>query len=95
MFNRWRERRIIKRMQAQCTHDWHELRTYKVDSGKYLTRFDWINYYDVFCPICEKTEYEVSEAEMTRIEQKRRIRRLHALKQTEEFRKGDVVTCRD
>lgn len=92
MLTNWRMKRERKRLQAQCPHDWHVLRTFQVDvSDRYATRFDWRDFHDVYCPICESTRFGVSDEEMIRIEQKRRIRRLYERGEME-FRKGDVIT---
>ena len=95
MFERWRVKRELKRLQAQCPHDWHVLRTFKVAvSHKYASEYDWRDYHDMYCPICEKTEYKVTDAARVRYEQKRRIRRLYESGQRE-FRKGDDIGCKN
>lgn len=78
MFDKWRNKREVKRIQAQCPHDWHVLRTFKVDvSDRFASRYDWQDHHDIYCPICESTAYRVSDAVKIRFEQKRRVRRLY------------------
>lgn len=91
MFEKWRLTRERERIQSMCDHDWHVIRTYQVDSGKYVTRYDWIDKHDIYCPACERKDFGVSEGVRQRIEGIRKARRLYAMEQ----RKGDDITWND
>lgn len=99
MIAEWLEKGRLKRerdrIRAMCKHDWHVTRTYKTHQGSCVFTMEIINEHDVYCPKCEAQRYGISEGELARIEGKRKADRLYKLSNTREFRKGDVVICRD
>lgn len=88
MFNQWRLKRARKRKQALCDHDWHVLRTYRTVTGSCIYTMEFYDAYDVYCPKCGASVYEVSDVGMARIEGVRKAKRSY----TEKLRKGDDNT---
>lgn len=72
---RWRSRREKERIQEQCPHDWHVTSTESVDSGRFLTSYDWVKEYNLFCPICEKEDFGISEIDWARLRNITKIRK--------------------
>lgn len=95
MLTKWRNKRETKRIQAQCPHDWHAIRSFRGTVGDCVYTMEFVDLHDLYCPICNARRYSVSNAEMQRIEAVRQINRMYERGQNGEFRKGDVITCRN
>lgn len=71
MFKRWIKKRALLKIQEECFHEYHIVSTYE-DFDSYS--YDFFTRHDIYCPICDKTVYSVSDAEAKREITKRKLR---------------------
>lgn len=76
MIRRWFEKRERERVQANCPHEYSIVAEYR---GSYYNGYDSSFYdaYDLYCPICEKTEYGITEVDKERILNRQIVRKIH------------------
>jgi hypothetical protein len=72
MFKKWRKKNMLKKLQEDCFHEYHIVSTYTVDIGKY--EYDWVTHHDIYCPICDKTVYQVTDRKVKREIERQKIR---------------------
>lgn len=72
MFKKWNKARLLKKLQEECFHEYHIVSSYTIDIGTY--RYIPRKYHDIYCPICDKTIEEVTDAETKRELEKQKVR---------------------
>lgn len=73
MLSKWKKKRLLEKLQEECLHEYHVIHSYKVDIGYYSSNV--VTRYDMYCPICEKSIYSISEAGKSRRLERQKVRK--------------------
>lgn len=72
MFRKWNKKRLLKKLQNDCFHEYHIVSTYKIDIGNYCSNY--VMRHDLYCPICDKTVDRVTDTDAKRELEKQKVR---------------------
>lgn len=74
MFKRWTKKRILKKMQEECFHSYHIISEYKMDTENYSYSRNIEDFFDMYCPKCDKTVFKVNKRRARRELEKQHVR---------------------
>jgi hypothetical protein len=73
VFKKWSKKRVLKKLQEDCIHEYHIVSTYETDIGGSFD-YKWVTRHDMYCPICDKTVYEVTTIQAEREIERQKVR---------------------
>lgn len=75
MFKKWTKRRELKKVQEECFHEYHIVSTYEIDIREWYYSPDrLVTHHDMYCPICDKTVYSMSDISAKRALERQKVR---------------------